>query len=75
MTPQPVDFLDFWAKLNLALDDIGLPELGYLNAMVIYRCAVIEGDDLDQLIKKEVAAARAVALNTIAAFLAEGCEP
>jgi hypothetical protein len=60
MNPQPIDFLEWWARLNLALDDAGLPEMGFLTAMVIHRCAVINGDDLDQVIRNEVRNARAV---------------
>jgi hypothetical protein len=64
MNPQPIDFLEWWVRLNLALDDAGLPEIGFLTAMVIHRSAVINGDDLDQVIRTEVRNARAVAKAT-----------
>jgi hypothetical protein len=70
-----VDFLDFWAKLNLALDDIGLPEMGFLAAMTAYKAAEFSDGDFDKAIAEEVLAAREAEQVAITEFLAEECEP
>jgi hypothetical protein len=68
-----IDFLDFWAKLNLALDDIGLPEMGFLAAMTAYKTAEFTDGDFDKAIEEEVNASRDTAQAAVAEFLAGGC--
>ena len=57
MDRQHIDFMDWWARLNLALDDAGLGEASFTRALVIYKMADLLGLDLDAAIPDEVARA------------------
>ena len=54
MTPQPIDFFDFWSDLDLALDDARLPEAGFSRALRLYKATEFTGGDFDKAIRDEV---------------------
>jgi hypothetical protein len=58
MDRYSLEFLDWWARLNLALDDAGAPEAGFGRAWTLYRAAEYTGTDPDQVIIDEVTATR-----------------
>jgi hypothetical protein len=59
MTPQPINFFDFWADLDLALDDARLPEAGFSRALKLFKILEFTGGDPDKAIAEEVERIRA----------------
>jgi hypothetical protein len=55
MTPQPIDFFDFWSDLDLALDDARLPEAGFSRALRLWKVVEFTAGDPDKAIAEEVA--------------------